>query len=91
MPLERPLREPIIGADGQMSRRWKEFFAGLDEGSNTSASFEAESRLTAGGLDTSGDVRRIKAQQREPVPFPAQDRRVSRMHAMLRELKFLES
>lgn len=91
MPLERPQREPLLGPDGRVSRRWTDFFAGLDSGNSASADFEAESRLTAGGLDTSSDVRRIKAQQREPVAVPAQDRRVSRMHAVLREMKFLES
>ncbi len=91
MPHEQPLREPIIGPDGQMSRRWKEYFAHIDTDQGVSADFEAESRVTAGGGDVSGDLRRLKALQREPVWVQTQDRRVSRILSLLREMQFLES
>lgn len=60
MPLERPLREPIIGPDGQMSRRWKDYFDSLDVGQGTSIEFETESRFQSGAVDYGSDVRRLR-------------------------------
>jgi hypothetical protein len=91
LPHDQPLREPIIGPDGQVSRRWKEYFAHLDTDQGVSADFEAESRVTVGGPDHSGDVRRLMAQQRHPPQVQTQDRRVSRILSLLREMQFLES
>jgi peptidoglycan hydrolase-like protein with peptidoglycan-binding domain len=90
LPLERPLREPIIGPDGQMSRRWADYFDSLDTGQVTSSTVETDAYFVGQDSVLQGEIRRLKA-KRDPVDVPAQDRRVGQIQAQLRNLKFLES
>lgn len=88
---ERPLREPLIGQDGQLSRRWKDYFDALDTGQETSDTFEIEQRLvgeSSSAAILAHDLRRKT--RKDPPDYPVQDRRVSRLQAQLRELRFLE-
>ena len=45
MPLERPRREPIIGADGKLSPVWARYFEEIDTTQTVSDVFEVEAEF----------------------------------------------
>lgn len=93
MPLERPRRSPVVMENGQNDPRWLQYFDNLDTDQTESEGFEAATRFQAGETGSlSGSVRQLKAAQRETLhlPVPMTDRRVGRLQAVVREMRFLE-
>jgi hypothetical protein len=85
LPLESPLREPIIGPDGQMSRRWKDYFANLDVGQVTSTTYEVEAKFQGDPPSYGSEVRRLKSAD---VRLAAD---ITDLEARVKALEFLDT
>ena len=94
MPLERPIRRPIVGADGKMDRLWADYFDNLDVDQEVSTDFERESLFIgqdAGlGAEANDEARRLKVRMTTAeTDINAVEVRATALEADVRELQFL--
>jgi hypothetical protein len=83
LPLERPRREPIIGADGKISPVWVRYFEELDTAQTVSDDYETEARFLGDATPVDAGVRQNRA------AITATNTRVTALESDVREILFL--